>query len=419
MASQLLSSVEGFLPASLSDLPGLSDLRSMNLNPREALNSPVGIALLAGWTLLCLPKLLLFGRGIVFMLLSNEKKGMKKAPDAKDVEVARGPDGSAVRAKTVVFIRHGMSEWNLVFNEGKLFLLPRLIAAIVRELFKCPSRVDSVFLDSPLSRAGEAQAEALQRFLECYQAKGQGAYPDRVVSCLRGEERAASHVLVSSNLRRALQTGIIALWPRLVRGQQAGNKGDAERVKVLSSLQEMSRNVDTNALAGKGALPTIPGLRGLAGWDGAKAAGAAAKPDTYGPHDIVDASTSHGNKGLFSKGAKRMDAFAAWCLGRPEDVVVVAAGHSLWFKNFFKLFLPSDAAEDGGSAGSAAGRRLASLMTTKKMKNCAVVSFVLEEGTTAKGKVGYRIDPDSIGNVYGGLEKVSGGADGAGAGPSA
>jgi hypothetical protein len=47
---------------------------------------------------------------------------------------------------------------------------------------------------------------------------------------------------VSSNLRRAVATTAIAFWDRLCR--------TGEKVYVVSSLQEMARNVDAFALAG-------------------------------------------------------------------------------------------------------------------------------------------------------------------------
>eukprot|EP00947_MAST-08B_sp_MAST-8B-sp1_P000730 g730.t1 len=417
--------------------------------------------------LFCSTKLWLFARGIIFMVASNEKKGMKKAPDAGRVDLAGPSSGRRRKQKTVVFIRHGESEWNLIFNKSKLLLLPRLILGLVRELLRCRQADDSVLIDSPLSATGEGQAAALQGFVASYRPKGR--FPDNIVSCLRGEEGAATTVLVSSNLRRALQTGIIALWPRLVRGAReeaaagasSGARGQSGRhrrkICVLSSLQEMSRNVDTNALATRGKLPTIPGLKKLREWaaTGSKQSSSSSSSSAsnssssssnnnnnkplLGPMDVVDPSLSTGNKRLNSRGLQRMEQFAAWCMDQPEDVIVVAAGHSLWFKNFFKVFLPRGEAAAVPGAGSSSpsssssayasisreGRRLADVVRNRKMKNCAAVSFTLVEGSDTHtgglpgGPGGYCVDADSLGAVYGGFEKVSGGARGAGAGPTA
>jgi len=35
----------------------------------------------------------------------------------------------------------------------------------------------------------------------------------------------------------------------------------------------------------------------------------------------------------------RRQAFAEWAADRPESTIIVG-GHSLWFRNFFTLFLP-------------------------------------------------------------------------------
>jgi hypothetical protein len=64
---------------------------------------------------------------------------------------------------------------------------------------------------------------------------------------LRGEVGTKS-IVVSSNLRRCLATGAIGLWSRLQRTH--------ERIYVMSSMQECSRNVDTLAVGGASALVT-------------------------------------------------------------------------------------------------------------------------------------------------------------------
>ena len=54
---------------------------------------------------------------------------------------------------------------------------------------------------------------------------------------------------------------------------------------------------------------------------------------------ILDASESTGNKGMFSRALPRLEKFNAWAFNRPEPCIIVA-GHSLWFMNYFRTFLP-------------------------------------------------------------------------------
>lgn len=145
--------------------------------------------------------------------------------------------------KTVIFIRHGESDWNEIFNKNKLLLLPRLIWGIVREVLYLPTS-HSVFIDSPLSKEGIGQAIGLRSMLRKHKASGGGKNQrlDKLVATMNSEPEGMSSLLVSSNLRRAINTGCIAMWTRLMKTK--------ERIILLDSLQEMSRNVDTNALAG-------------------------------------------------------------------------------------------------------------------------------------------------------------------------
>jgi len=63
----------------------------------------------------------------------------------------------AIRKK-IVFIRHGESEWNAVFNKGSKLLLPvRFFRALIKE-FMMIFEEDSLFFDSPLSKVGLQQA---------------------------------------------------------------------------------------------------------------------------------------------------------------------------------------------------------------------------------------------------------------------
>ena len=153
--------------------------------------------------------------GVTHMLLSRDKMGKaKKDPASITID-------SAIKPKQIVFIRHGESEWNEVFNRGfgPSFLV-RLTRAMLREFMMLTTR-DSVFFDSPLSDTGIKQTQELIRFLQKVpNAPGSVVDPtvDKIVAILNGE-KAAGSVLTTSNLRRAIATGLITLWERLRQTQ--------------------------------------------------------------------------------------------------------------------------------------------------------------------------------------------------------
>jgi len=108
------------------------------------------------------------------------------------------------------------------------------------------------------------------------------------------------------------------------------------------------------------------------------------------PFSNYDVSENFGDKPLNGVGQERIRTFAQWIFTRPERVVIVG-GHSLWFRDFFRNFLPHTSDHDSKNA---------------KIKNCGVISFTLARGTH-DGKLQYRIDPSSIQVIYGGFEKPS------------
>jgi broad specificity phosphatase PhoE len=183
--------------------------------------------------------------------------------------------------------------------------------ALFRETLGLGTR-RSLFFDSPLNSTGIQQAEELRKFLEKAEVSD-----EQVLNALRGVPGHSS-VLVSSPLSRAAATVTIALWPRLQEG--------GEKVVVLPALQEISRNIDTLSLAAEGRAADMPELEVLYG-------------KAYDAGATFDASAYKRNKPIFGTGLTRLNAFAAWAMQRPEEVVVVS-GHSLWFKFFFDTYLP-------------------------------------------------------------------------------
>merc|ERR1711990_1378455 len=97
--------------------------------------------------------------------------------------------------------------------------------------------------DSPLSDRGMDECRGLRNKLEVAKADDP---PD--LKTLRGDDDASPSVVVSSQLRRAIVTAVIGLWPRFM-------KRTNEQVHLLSDLQEGSRNVDCVPLSNAGEVP--------------------------------------------------------------------------------------------------------------------------------------------------------------------
>jgi hypothetical protein len=70
-----------------------------------------------------------------------------------------------------------------------------------------------------------------------------------------------------------------------------------------------------------------------------------------------------------------------------EKDAVVAAGHSLWFRSFFRTYLPST---------------IEHVSKKKKLINGGVVGFTLQRITTESGEHRYLIDPKSLTTLHGG-----------------
>ena len=122
------------------------------------------------------------------------------------------------------------------------------------------------------------------------------------------------------------------------------------------------------ALTRKGEAPTLwlPDMSLTLQWDGA-------------PHD--------GHKTIGKPGLSRLQAFAKWSAERPESTIILA-GHSLWFRSFFQLYLPPDLEHPAKKT---------------KIVNAGVVGCTLQVVRDYNGYVHYRLDPDSIAVVYGGF----------------
>mmetsp|Transcript_21989 Transcript_21989/g.63394 ORF Transcript_21989/g.63394 Transcript_21989/m.63394 type:complete len:394 (-) Transcript_21989:391-1572(-) len=322
--------------------------------------------------LVFVPKARLATWGVWYFFASGDKKTRK--PDDVRFEFK---DSNCKRIK-VVFIRHGESEWNRVFNVGSKLTLPfRLLRALASEALMIFDQ-DSLFIDSPLSSVGIQQAWDLMTFLTAQPAgcTAPGAAsrpvaeldPCDVISIVRGD--AGESVVVSSILRRSISTGLLCLSPRLLK-----TSPHKDKILLMTSLQEISRNVDTLALTPARTLPQVP----------------AAEVGMENVGDLMshwyrtrlEKRLNAGNKTLKQKAIKRQEEFTKWLFEQKVDCVIVS-GHSLWFREFFKSYLPKACKHSA---------------KTSKIVNCGCIAFDFYKDSQV-----LRIHPDSIKVLYGGFE---------------
>ena len=105
-------------------------------------------------------KLRLYPVAIAHILLSSETWFRRQVVRQSDLH-------TVTRRRRILFIRHGESCWNVMFNRGFLTrnFLPNLVSGLLDEVSLLPT-ADSVFLDSPLSPLGISQALSLQSWVD-------------------------------------------------------------------------------------------------------------------------------------------------------------------------------------------------------------------------------------------------------------
>ena len=252
-----------------------------------------------------------------------------------------------------------------------------LLKSIVREILMI-NEPHSLLLDSPLSPHGVKQAKELQTF--CESSFTDSFKDDKVamqqVLTLRGEigtHEPGKTLLVASNLRRAMATASIGLQDRMQRLN--------EQMQIWSCCQEVSRNIDTYALAGPNEVPDLSDVQ--------------TKGDGTPPVSKIDLRTCYdpkgndGNKKLASNGYLRMKDFCERVFSENEADNIIVGGHSLWFRFFFQTYLPTST-----------GIALCEKAKKRKMQNCAAVAFNLERGTSSEVGPMYRIDPESMRCIF-------------------
>jgi len=309
------------------------------------------------------------------------------------------------KEKTVILIRHGESTWNDTFNAGDrskliffLFFIPNLLHALAVETYFFISGKDdeSWFFDSALSAKGVGQGEGLRKFLRKEKMRlgssssGNGnAREEHAVKLLLAldEEDDPSSQVVSSNLRRAISTAAIGLADRFVatntsiQQQHGANINNKDGILLLPCMQEISKNPD--------ALTILP-PKGVAHPTWCDDVIVGLPPGTF--TSLIDTRYHTGNKSIDSNGLIRLNQFCAdiFDSSKLPKSNIIFAGHSLFFRSFFQVYLP---------------RGMEHVSKKKKLVNGGTVMVTLREATLGNGRKEYMIDPKSVVMVYGGFGK--------------
>jgi len=362
-----------------------------------------------------LNKLQLLTTAIPFLLFSKDKKWKTPLYDPADAIASshQNEDNDdttsrvVVETKTIYFVRHGESTWNDTFNKGDrprhIFLLqflPNLIRAVVYEWYLLVSgqESESWFYDSPLSSKGIGQAKALREFMDGVVTGGMSTDAERdAVKVLLGGGGGGTNGatttnksrLVSSNLRRAILTMAVGFQDRLDK------QIPDDEICIMTDLQEISTNPDALCI-------TPPGADVVSSFADREIANDKTSSSSPPPINLEriynqQISTKHyhrGNKEFEGNGLQRLQNFSSAIFSSQhgfEDVdTVICAGHSLWFRSFFRTYLPYG--EDH-------------VAKRKKIVNGGVVGFtlskvVVKESGGDGGVDRFFIDPASIKVVY-------------------
>ena len=314
-----------------------------------------------------LRKFELFVTTFQYLLFCKDKKWKTPEDPAPYFEKVTS---NKIEQKTILFVRHGESTWNDTFNKGDrstaafvLNFVPNLLKAIAYELyFWIAGQADeSWFYDAPLSDKGLNQAKGVRGYL---QSKAEFLPP----------KEAKYHALlwkdsqlVSSNLRRAISTMMVGFQDRLK------SSDEKDTVLILPALQEISFNPDALSITpAKGKVTpawTDPlALRKL--------------------YSKVDTTMHTGNKAVTSNGLLRLEEFSKICFEDISKDTIVAAGHSLWFRSFFRTYLPHS---------------LEHISKKKKLVNGGIVGFTFQRTKTEKGEWKYLVEAKSIEVLHGGF----------------
>lgn len=226
----------------------------------------------------------------------------------------------------------------------------------------------SWFYDSPLSYLGLEQADELADFLK---KKPVDEVESGHLKVLNADPDGPKSKILCSALRRAASTMVCGFRDRFHRRPE-------DKMLVIPSLQEVSRNPDTLAI-------TPPHTTIQASWI-EKTSILCDFQEIFDAQ--VDMSLHIGNKPLNTNGLKRMLDFCEFIFSPSvKESHVIIGGHSIWFKGFFNMFLPYSVHH---------------VSKNKKIVNGGIVTFELMKAETRRGPK-YMIDPKTIRVVYGGF----------------
>ena len=120
--------------------------------------------------------------------------------------------------------------------------------------------------------------------------------------------------------------------------------------------------------------------------------------------NFMDLSQHTGNKPLGGTGGQRLHAFAKWAFesafmdnngvpgsAHPSPCIIVG-GHSLWFRQFFREFIPTNATAENCVKAK-----------NKKMMNGGAVAFTLRCVSGGDDHKQYKILPESVRVVFKGF----------------
>lgn len=226
----------------------------------------------------------------------------------------------------------------------------------------------SWYVDAPLSHLGLSQVKDLATFLQKSPLDGPEGVHIRII---RADPDAQRSKIICSNLRRAVSTLAGGLSDRLSRRPM-------DKILIVPCLQEISRNPDTLTIT-----PAHTPIQ--ASWI-EKTSTQCDFQDIF--TNQTDMSLHTGNKAVNTNGLKRMLEFCDFVFsGSVKEEYIIVGGHSIWFRYFFKTFLPYS---------------ITHVAKNKKIVNGGIVAFELAKAETRWGPK-YMIDPKSIKTVYGGF----------------
>jgi len=192
-------------------------------------------------------------------------------------------------------------------------------------------------------------------------------------------------IVVTSNLRRAISTAVIALWDRFSTTKEC--------IHILPCLQELGMNVDTHTPILEAQVPQVSSFEKTS-----KKLNVQKLTEFYGSRlKVEQALGALGKKSMRETGSEtqqRLKFFCDWAFKKNSDDgthpinTIIACGHSHWMRAFFRHFLPKDTTSMAGKM---------------KIQNCGVVGFRMICTIGPENTREYEIIGKSITPIYRGF----------------